>query len=298
MTIVKEVVKMMQTTLPANINASYYSDPELPMIDADPSQMHQVIMNLCVNANQAMPQGGELKIYVEHIPESCKKFGLKLVGPHVHLTISDTGCGISEAVQKRIFEPYFTTKEIGKGTGLGLAVVHGIISQHNGQIHCESEVGKGTSFHIFFPALDDQSSELANTQTEFSLDQGQEKIMVVDDEPMLAELVKETLEAYGYVPTTFTDSRKADEYFQAHPNEFDLVISDYMMPDLQGDTLAINIRKINKRIPIILATGFSQNITEERAKAIGITQFLMKPIIGADLCKAIQECLNISKLQE
>lgn len=297
MTIVKEVVKMMQTTLPSSISASYYAAPEMPMIDADPSQMHQVIMNLCVNANQAMPNGGELKIFVEHLPESSSSFGLKLIGPHIHLTISDTGSGISEAVQKRIFEPYFTTKEIGKGTGLGLAVVHGIISQHNGQIHVESEMGKGTSFHIFFPALD-SAREMDHTQAEMVVNQGQERIMVVDDEPMLAELVKETLEAYGYHPTTFTDSVKAYNYFQEHPNDFDLVISDYMMPEMQGDTLAINIRKINKRVPIILATGFSQNITEERAKAIGITKFLMKPIIGADLCHAIQECLNQSASQD
>ena len=293
--IAKEVIKMVKSTLPSNINLDANISANTAFVKGDQTQMHQVFMNLCVNANQAMPEGGNLSVTLDNYQrdKTCEHCDMPLPGNFVHLKITDTGMGMSEAVLKRIFEPYFTTKEVGKGTGMGLAVVHGIINQHSGHLCVESELGKGSSFHIFLPACDIAEDE--ETIEEENSYQGKETILIVDDEVMVGELVKETLSIQGYGTKLYHDSKEALAEFQANPQKYDLILSDYMMPNMTGDQLAREIRKIDQSIPIVIATGFSNNITKEAALTIGITEFLHKPIVGDDLCKAVRECLENAK---
>ena len=292
--IVKEVVKMVKSTLPSNIECVMDVDQEASFVRGDQTQMHQVLMNLCVNANQAMPDGGTLTVNLCNFSsnEPCPSCSASLPGRFVHLSVSDTGTGMPDSVKKRIFEPYFTTKEVGKGTGMGLAVVHGIINQHNGHICVHSEEGKGTTFHIFLPTSGNPMEKSDTVQyVDFA---GKESILIIDDEPMVGELVRETLSLQGYETELYLNSQEALEHFVKNSNKYDLILTDYMMPDLTGDKLASKIREVNDSVPIVLATGFSNNITREAALSMGITEFIMKPIVGEDLCKAVRECLNKS----
>lgn len=291
--IAKEVIKMVKSTLPSNIDCNVKIDSSTPFVRGDQTQMHQVLMNLCVNANQAMPDGGTLTVNMHPFdPNSPDNFQTEALegDKYVHISIRDTGMGMDEGVLKRIFEPYFTTKEVGKGTGMGLAVVHGIINQHSGHICVDSKVGEGTTFHIYLPSCE-KIMEMTEDKSDVSY-RGKEKILVIDDEPMVGELVKETLNLQGYEAVLFNDSSEALKHFLENPNEFDLILSDYMMPNMTGDKLAIEIRKVNKEVPIIIATGYSNNITKETAITLGITDFLMKPIVGEELCKAVRNCLE------
>ncbi|MCM8525344.1 MAG: response regulator [Lentisphaeraceae bacterium] len=293
--IVKEVVKMVKSTLPSNISCEMQVDQESGFVRGDQTQMHQVLMNLCVNANQAMPDGGTLSVKLLNHAENepCPYCKTSLPGNFVQLSISDTGMGMPESVKKRIFEPYFTTKEVGKGTGMGLAVVHGIINQHNGHICVDSEEGKGTTFNVLLPA---SKSALSKSDTVQFMDYaGKESILIVDDEPMVGELVRETLQLQGYETKLFFNSEEAAKHFAENSESYDLILTDYMMPGLTGDKLAESIRESNENVPIILATGYSNNITKDAALAIGITEFIMKPIVGEDLCKAVRNCLNEAK---
>ena len=293
--IVKEVVKMVKSTLPSNIECVMNVDQESGFVRGDQTQMHQVLMNLCVNANQAMPDGGTLSVNLLNHEENspCPDCNASLPGNFVHLSVSDTGMGMPESVKKRIFEPYFTTKEVGKGTGMGLAVVHGIINQHNGHICVHSEEGKGTTFNVLLPSA---ANSLNKSDTVQYIDYaGKESILIVDDEPMVGELVNETLALQGYSTKLFLNSEEAAEHFRDNSDKYDLILTDYMMPGLTGDKLAASIRETNETVPILLATGFSNNITKEAALAMGITEFIMKPIVGEDLCKAVRSCLNKSK---
>ena len=293
--IVKEVVKMVKSTLPSNIQCDVKVDPEASFIRGDQTQMHQVLMNLCVNANQAMPDGGTLTVSMSNYPhnKSCPACDFGLPGNFVHLAVSDTGMGMPESVKKRIFEPYYTTKEVGKGTGMGLAVVHGIINQHNGHICVDTQEGRGTTFHVFLPSSQNAMNKSDTVQyVDYC---GKESVLVVDDEPMVGELVKETLQLQGYSVTLHRDSTEALEEFKRTPEKFDLILTDYMMPNMTGDKLAMQIRELNTEIPILLATGFSNNITKDAALSMGISAFLMKPIIGEDLCKAVRECIVSSQ---
>lgn len=292
--IVKEVVKMVKSTLPSNIDCVMNVDQEASFVRGDQTQMHQVLMNLCVNANQAMPDGGTLTVNLTNFAanEPCPSCSSGLPGRFVHLSVSDTGTGMPDSVKKRIFEPYFTTKEVGKGTGMGLAVVHGIINQHNGHICVHSEEGEGTTFHIFLPSSGNAMSKSDTVQyVDFA---GKESILIIDDEPMVGELVRETLSLQGYETELHLNSQDALEHFLKDPNKYDLILTDYMMPELTGDKLASKIREVNESVPIVLATGFSNNITREAALSMGITEFIMKPIVGEDLCKAVRDCLNKS----
>ena len=293
--IVKEVVKMVKSTLPSNIQCAMNVDQESGFVRGDQTQMHQVLMNLCVNANQAMPDGGVLSANLLNHKDNapCPYCQANLPGQYVQLSIGDTGLGMPESVINRIFEPYFTTKEVGKGTGMGLAVVHGIINQHNGHICVKSEEGKGTTFNVLLPSS--KSSMNKSDTVQFIDYAGKESIMIIDDEPMVGELVKETLLMQGYEIELFLNSEEAAKHFAENPDKYDLILTDYMMPIMTGDKLAAKVREINDSVPIILATGYSNNITKEDALAIGITEFIMKPIVGEDLCKAIRNCLNEAK---
>jgi len=212
--------------------------------------------------------------------------------PYIKLTVRDTGHGITPEILDRIFDPYFTTKEKGEGTGLGLALVHGIVKSHGGTITVKSELGKGTTFNVFFPRIE-EADKGENKVAEKPLPNGQERILFIDDDLALVDIGKQMLENLGYKVITKADSLEALKLFQDQPHEFDLVITDMTMPNMTGEKLAKEFIRIRPDVPIILCTGFSEQITEEDAKKIGIKEFAMKPLVMEDLAKTIRKVLNI-----
>ena len=215
-----------------------------------------------------------------------------LPGSFVELSISDTGCGMDEQTQQRIFEPYFTTKAIGKGTGLGLAVVFGIVQDYGGIIKVESESGKGTTFHVYFPAIIDEVEKTEEGEEEKPLPTGTERILVVDDEEIIVTLYKVGLSHLGYTVTAKTSSEEALATFKNYPSKYDLLITDQTMPVLSGAKLAREVLHIRPDIPIILCTGYSATISKKEAMEIGIKKFLFKPVGKKDLARTIRNVLD------
>ena len=279
--IVKEALKMVRSSLPSSIEIRQNIDPECGPVLADPTKIHQIVLNLCTNALHAMADGkGTLSISLGRKEIGAEEISERGVapGPFVVLSISDTGHGMDKEIVARIFEPYFTTKETGKGTGLGLAVIHGIISEYEGFIRVESEVGKGTSFHVHIPLLETDITTPEETTPEELLPMGNERIMVVDDESDVVIMNKTILNSLGYEVTALTDSEEALEKIRMQPHQFDLLITDQTMPGLTGAELAREVLKIRPDLPIILCTGFSAVLSEEAALAIGIKKYIEKPI--------------------
>ncbi len=296
--IVKEGLKFLRASLPAIIEMRENIQPDLGMIETDPTQIHRVLMNLCTNAAQAMgEQAGVLEISLIKIDLDEKTSGLYpglKPGPYLRLRVSDTGQGMTQEVLKRIFDPYFTTKETGKGTGLGLAVVHGIVKSHKGFITVSSEVGKGTTFDIYLPRIDIQMPSEAERVDPLPLGK-HERILFVDDETAIAEIAQNMLEHLGYEVVVRTGSLEALELFRVQPETFDLVITDMTMPNMTGDKLAKELLHIRPEIPIILCTGFSEHISEEKAKDLGIREFFMKPLVMNHLALVVQRVLYGAK---
>jgi len=292
--VVKEALKLIQSSLPTTIKILQNVNKNCGLVMADPTQIHQIVMNLCTNAFHAMEEtGGKLIITLKEIElktEDLKDTAM-IPGPHVSLTVADTGPGIEQSIIDRIFDPYFTTKKEGKGTGLGLAVVHGIVKSHGGQISVYSEPGKGTEFQICLPVIKKQK-ETAKVETITPIQKGDERILLVDDENFIVQLEKQMLERLGYHVTPRTSSTDALEAFRTDPDKFDLIITDLTMPNMTGDKLAGELIKIRSDIPVILCTGFSENMSKKKAKALGIKAFLMKPIVMSDLAKSIREVLE------
>lgn len=276
--IVREVLKLLRASIPTTIDIQQHLETEGTVL-ADPTQMHQVLLNLCANAAYAMRQtGGVLEIRLEavEVTESFATLHPPLYpGPHLRLTVRDTGQGMPPEVMERIFEPFFTTKPAGEGTGMGLSVVHGIIAKHEGVITVESTPGQGTTFTIYLPRLDGTTAHEASTEGTLPL--GRECILFVDDEGTLAQLGRQMLTQLGYTVVTRTSSVEALEAFRAAPHHFDLVITDQTMPNMTGEQLAKELLHLRPDIPIILCTGFSHTLTEERARELGIQAFLLKP---------------------
>ena len=212
-------------------------------------------------------------------------------GPYLCLKVGDTGHGMDQAIIDRIFDPYFTTKETGKGTGMGLAVVHGIVKSYGGDIRVYSEPGKGTVFHVYLPRIR-EATVSSETVSDEAVPIGHARILLVDDEEMIVSLEKQMVETLGYHVTSRTSSVEALEAFREQPEKFDLVITDMTMPNMTGDRLAAELMKIRPDIPIILCTGFSEKISKERADTLGIKGFLMKPIVIKDLARKIREALD------
>lgn len=261
---------------------------------ADPTQVHQVLMNLCSNAHHAMREkGGILEVELKSVDVDAD-FAVLVPnlreGPYVRLTLSDTGHGMDRPTMERIFEPFFTTKAVGVGTGMGLATVHGIVTSHNGAITVYSEPGKGTTFHVYLPRLESKAPD-APLQVE-SIPTGKERILFVDDEASLARLGKQMLERLGYDVTARTSSVEALEAFRAKSDKFDLVITDQTMPNITGMELAEEMMRIRPDIPIILATGFSETISPERAKQLGIREYIMKPVAARELAQVTRQVLD------
>ena len=292
--IMKEAIKLMRASLPSTIEFRQNIESNLGNVLGDPTQIHQMLMNLCTNAGHAMREkGGILDVRltaVEIGSESLIPHMSMVPGSYVRLSVSDTGSGISENVLERIFEPYFTTKDMGEGTGLGLATVHGIVESHGGTITVDSEVGKGSAFTVYFPII--KGEHITELDTAELIQTGNECILLVDDERELVEMEKRILESLGYSVTSRVSSIEALELFRAKPDQFDLVITDQTMPNMTGDKLTGELRRIRPDIPVILCTGYSELISSERAKALGISKFLMKPLNMIALSDAIREILK------
>jgi PAS domain S-box-containing protein len=293
-TIVAEALKLLRASLPTTIEIRQNIEPNLDAIFADPTQMHQVVMNLCTNSAHAMgDKSGILKVELHNVDLNVKKaakYPELNPGPYVKLSISDTGHGMDSATLERIFDPYFTTKEQDKGTGMGLAVVHGIIKGHGGVIRVQSTPGKGTRFDIIFPVMGRQmESETAELK---ALPTGNELILFIDDEETLIDLAESMLKKLGYRVETRTRPDKALEAFGAAPDKFDLVISDMTMPGMTGDSLASELMKIRPDIPVIICTGYSERINEQRAKDLGIKGLIMKPFTIRSLSRTVRDALD------
>lgn len=295
-TIIKEALKMLRSSLPTTLQIKEHIDGSCRPVFADPTQIHQVVMNLCTNAKHAMLEsGGTLTVSLVEVEinnsgklRNCVPL---VPGKYLDLMISDTGCGMDERTQSKIFDPFFTTKELGKGTGLGLSVVHGIIKQHHGDITVESALGQGTVFHVYLPLI---SKPLAE-EPDISLSDtphGNERIMVVDDERDVLDLMRRMLDSLGYLTTSFTCSVKALETYSEQPDKFDLVITDMTMPGMTGGVLAKKMLNIRADLPIILCTGFSETIDEEMTLSLGIKKFLLKPILKRQLAQTVREVLE------
>ncbi len=292
--IVKEGIRFLRASLPSTIEMHRVIEPDLRSVVADPTEIHQIVMNLCSNAGHAMREtGGLLELRVENCDVDSRHttFDPEVApGSYVCVTVSDTGTGVAAENIQRIFEPYFTTKEKGEGTGLGLAVVHGIVSGYGGAIQVHSEVGRGSTFQVFLPAVEDTSMDEAGTID--APPGGNERILFVDDEPMTVEMAEQILERLGYAVTSKTSSLEAMDLFQAKPDEFDLIITDVTMPNLTGVVFAQEIRKISPTIPLILCTGFSHLVTKEKMESLGITELVTKPILRKDMAEAIRRVLD------
>jgi PAS domain S-box-containing protein len=293
--IIKEALKLLRSSLPSSIEMRQKIRKSVAL--ADPTQIHQVLMNLCTNAAHAMGDKGILEVRLSPVDLSESDlagqaiFNLK-PGAYLRLTVSDTGSGIDAKTMERIFDPYFTTKEVGKGSGLGLAVINGIVKRHEGAITVQSVPGKGTTFSIYFPRLDSRPE--ATMQVEDPPQRGSERILLVDDEPALMEMATSILERLGYKVTGQTDSVTALEVFRSSPDEFDLVITDYTMPNLTGMDLAKEVRRIRPDIRIMLCTGFSEKITPDHMKELGVG-LLMKPYGMREISEAIRKTLDARK---
>ncbi|MBT8369449.1 MAG: response regulator, partial [Deltaproteobacteria bacterium] len=249
------------------------------------------------NAAQAMEvSGGILEVDLTDVKSNDHRIlpisGLK-TGNYLKITVSDTGPGISPDIIDSIFEPYFTTKGVGKGTGMGLALAHGIVESYGGKITVDSELGKGTVFSIYLPITAKHTDHPSYEKEDLAT--GAEKILFVDDEMTITDLGRKLLERLGYSVTVRTSSVEALEVFRSKPNEFDLVITDMTMPNMTGDRLATELIKIRPGIPIILCTGYSKRISEESAAKIGIKAFVYKPIVIVDLAKTVRRVLDEAK---
>lgn len=296
-TILREVYKLIRATIPSNIEIDMNIQKNCGIVLGDSTQIHQVSMNLITNAYHAIEATktkGKIVIQLKQV--NVKKHDVSEVALHnsdcLVLTVSDNGEGVKEGLKEKIFEPYFTTKEIGQGTGLGLAVVCGIIKEHGGDIIIQSKEGEGTSVNVYLPLMVDDCKIESHHGELSTLPKGTERILFVDDEKPITNLVKQMLERLGYHVTVFTSSEEALNSFKENPESYDLVISDLSMPYMTGDQLSRELLVIKPNIPIIICTGFSEKIDEDIAKSIGIKAVLMKPPVKSDLSKMIRKVLD------
>jgi len=292
--LIKEGVKLLRSSIPSTIEIREAIVTKPTVVVADPTQIHQVLMNLCTNSAHAMRQGGgvlRISLQQEEIGRGASPGTLGL-GPgwYAKLEVSDTGQGIDEANLDRIFDPFYTTKPQGEGTGLGLSVVYGIVKSCGGAIEAASKPGQGTTITVYLPLA--ASSGAAAARGEPEVKGGHERILFVDDEAMLADLTGRMLRSLGYQVTTRTSSVEALELFRARQGDFDLVITDVTMPNMTGADLAKAVLAIRPGMPVILCTGYSEIMTAEQAAELGIRGYVMKPMTRRDLGRAIREVLD------
>jgi CheY-like chemotaxis protein len=292
--IVDESLRLLRPTLPSTIEIRLRNLADDDTICANSGQIHQVLMNLCTNAAHAMREtGGFIEIDISQVvfaDEDLKPLPDMRPGLYVVLTVRDTGCGMESKVLDRIFDPFYTTKGQGEGTGLGLSVVHGIIKSHGGYTTVRSELGKGSTFQVYLPKSDSQVSKMITGV--LPVKGGKERVLFVDDEDILVDLGNERLKKLGYDVIATTSSIEALEIFKKEPQKFDLVITDYTMPHLTGIELATELLKMRADIPIILCTGHSDDVSPETIKAAGIRELLMKPQSRDEIAQAIRRVLD------
>lgn len=295
--VLKEVIKLCRATIPTFIEIDQNIQQDCGMVLADPTQVHQIAMNIMTNAYHAVEaNGGKITVSLETVTLDDSRLRDNKIksGRYASLTISDTGHGIPPDMLEKIFEPYYTTKEKGKGTGLGLAVVFGIVKEHQGDINVYSELGKGTTFEVYLPLLERYSKE-ESIEVVDEIIGGKERILLVDDEEPIARTERQMLERIGYKVTSRLNSIEALEVFRANPGSFDLLISDMNMPIMNGIQLAEAVLSIRSDFPIVIFTGFSDRLDIEKVQRLGIKGFMMKPIVRSDMAKMVRKVLDEAK---
>jgi CheY-like chemotaxis protein len=290
---VKETMKLLRASIPSTVSIKVKADAGAGMILGDPVQMQQVLLNLCTNGAHAMREKGgvlDIELSTETVTgEDGGPSGLK-AGSYVKLTVRDTGCGIAPEIIDKIWDPFFTTKKQGEGTGLGLSVVHGIIKRHDATITVESEVGSGCAFTAYFPKISEAPSRTPSP--EGAVPTGNERVLFVDDEEVLVDMGKELIGELGYRVTARTSSLEALALFEADPSRFDVIITDQTMPDMTGVGLAKAVLALRPDMPVILCTGFSHSVDAESAEGAGIAAFVMKPLTKKELARTIRRVLT------
>jgi CheY-like chemotaxis protein len=293
--VVVETARLLRAMIPARVNLAVDCKADAPAVLADAAQIKQILLNLCTNALQAVQdqgRAGEIEVRLEaHTQDEAH--GDLQAGRYACLTVRDNGAGMDEATRSRIFEPFFTTKLRGKGTGLGLAVVHGIVKAHEAEIEVESTPGGGTAFRIYFPATEE--SVLADTapaaHAATALGRGKH-VLYVDDEKAIVSLMKRMLERQGYRVSGYTDPREAVAAVRANPSQFDLVVTDYNMPGLDGLEVAQALKQIRPNLPVVLASGYITEEMRAKAPAAGVSELIYKPNTVDDLCEAVARFAN------
>ncbi len=296
--VVKEALKLLRASIPKTVEISQNNRLTSDGVAlADPTQIHQVLMNLCTNAAYAMRErGGVLEVSLadgDPRTETLSVYSKLRDVPYMKITVSDTGCGIDPAIIDRVFDPFFTTKGPGQGTGMGLSVVHGIVKSHGGAVGVNSSPGKGTTFSVYLPRLKEKAPAERNLPC--PLPRGSGRILFVDDEETLADLGKEMLTDLGYEVVSLTCSREALVVFRAQPAWFDLVFTDYTMPQMTGTELAQRILSLRPDVPVVLCTGYSEAITEQMAREAGVTAFVMKPLSLREIAEVVSKALGASR---
>jgi len=291
--LIGEIKQIIQETFPKSIEVSSDIQQQLGTIWGDATQLHQVLMNLCVNARDAMPNGGKLSISAETIflaQNDARKNLDAQVGPYIVIKVSDTGTGIPPEILDRIFEPFFTTKEIGKGTGLGLSTVIGIIKSHSGFVKVYSEVGRGTQFRVYLPVAEvDQTPPVEDLE----MPQGHgELILVVDDEAAIRDIIKASLETYNYKALTASDGIEAITLYVEHRDEISVVLTDMMMPSMDGPTTIRTLQKIEPQVKIVAVSGLVSNDKLTQVAKFGVKNFLSKPYTTKELLTTLSEVIN------
>jgi CheY-like chemotaxis protein len=292
--IIKDLIKVLKETLPKSINVKFDIEPDLSIVLADPTQLHQVLMNLCINARDAMPTGGVLSIEAKDIflDENYARMNVEAEpGSYVLLSVADTGTGMSQETVKRIFDPFFTTKEIGKGTGLGLSTVLTIIKSHGGFINVYSEIGRGTHFTIYLPAAEAAETKKDRTALPFPEGNG-ELILVVDDEENIREITRATLEKFGYQALTATDGTDALAIYAQRGAEISLVLTDMAMPFMDGAAMIRALRKFNPHVKVIAMSGLMNNEQTADLQSMNVNTFLPKPFTAEKLLTSMAEVLG------
>ncbi len=293
--IVEEALKLLRASIPTTIDIEQEAEGVLGTVLADPTQIHQLVMNLCTNAAQAMrDRGGVMRVRLERIEldeDAARKYVELSPGAYLKLSVTDTGEGIEESILDRIFEPFFTTKETGQGTGMGLAVVHGIVKAHCGSIEVQNRAGRGCTFYVYLPLFESEAEKSDPPET-IRIIAGTGHILFVDDEESIADLGRQMLERLGYKVTACTSSRQALETFKIDPTQFDIVISDQTMPQMTGLRLAGELMSIKPNIPIIICTGYSTDISPEKAQEFGVRHVIMKPYAFCEVAALIRKVID------
>lgn len=293
---INEIVSLLSSTLPKTIVVKTEYEDKLPLVLLDPVQLHQIVMNLCINARDAMEEKGIIRILVRHSSQhlsNCSSCHGNIEGEYVEVIVKDNGPGIDEKFKDRIFEPFFTTKNVGQGTGMGLSMVHGIVHEHGGHIILRTAAKRGTEIKLLFPISNEEVS--VTPEKPLALEQDcfhHGHILIVEDEEMLANFMTDLFQSHGYQVTVYTNSARAKEDFANIAADIDLVVTDQTMPEVTGSELAKHILQIKPGLPIVLCTGFSFSIDEKSAYELGITRFLQKPLNSQQLLKEVRALIS------